>query len=96
MRALTAFVCVMLVACQAGDSLSDGSSTVRGGPSAGPAATSGAIGPGDRPVTAERLVNSEAEPENWLMYSGGYESQRYSSLDQIDRGNVDELKVAWV
>ncbi|SVA95741.1 uncharacterized protein METZ01_LOCUS148595, partial [marine metagenome] len=57
---------------------------------------SGAIGPGDRPVTAERLVNAGQEPENWLMYSGGYYSQRYSTLDQIDRDNVADLKVEWV
>ena len=49
-----------------------------------------------RPVTPERLANAEAEPQNWLMYSGGYKSQRYSRLDQIDRGSVANLRVHWV
>ena len=32
-------------------------------------------------VTTDRLVNAEAEPHNWLMYSGDYKSRRYSGLD---------------
>ena len=49
-----------------------------------------------RPVTAERLVNAEAEPDNWLMYSGDYKSRRYTGLDQIDTTNVAGLQVRWV
>ena len=49
-----------------------------------------------RLVTAERLVNAEAEPDNWLMYSGDYKSRRYTGLDQIDTTNVAGLKVRWV
>ena len=52
--------------------------------------------PSFNPVTAERLVNADAEPHNWLMYSGNYMSQRYSGLTQIDRNNVDGLEIAWV
>ena len=48
------------------------------------------------PVTPERLLNAEAEPQNWLMYSGNYKSQRYSRLDQIDRGNAADLQIQWV
>ena len=48
------------------------------------------------PVTPERLLNAEAEPHNWLMYSGSYKSQRYSGLDQIDRGNAAKLEIQWV
>ena len=48
------------------------------------------------PVTAERLVNAQAEPHNWLMYSGNYYAQRYSGLDLIDRQNVAGLEIAWV
>ena len=51
--------------------------------------------PGFRPVTAERLVNAPAEPQNWLMYSGDYKSRRYSGLDQIHQGNVTQLQVQW-
>jgi alcohol dehydrogenase (cytochrome c) len=49
-----------------------------------------------RPVTTDRLVNAEAEPENWLMYSGGYKSQRYTRLDQINQRNVSGLQIQWV
>ena len=52
--------------------------------------------PAFSPVTAERLVNAQAEPHNWLMYSGNYYAQRYSGLDQIDRQNVAGLEIAWV
>ena len=47
------------------------------------------------PVTHERLLNSDAEPENWLMYSGNYFSQRYSRLSQIDNENVGQLEMQW-
>ena len=49
-----------------------------------------------RPVTTDRLENAEAEPENWLMYSGDYKSRRYTQLDQITRENVSDLRVQWV
>ncbi len=52
--------------------------------------------PAFSPVTPERLVNADAEPHNWLMYSGNYMAQRYSGLDQIDRRNVGDLEIAWV
>ena len=48
------------------------------------------------PVTSERLVNAEAEPQNWLMYSGDYKSRRYSGLDQIHRLNAANLQIEWV
>jgi quinoprotein glucose dehydrogenase len=31
----------------------------------------------------------------WAAYGGGPEQLRYSSLDQIDRGNVNRLQLAW-
>lgn len=46
-------------------------------------------------VTSERLVNASSEPESWLSYGGNYSAWRHSALDQIDRTNVSELKVAW-
>ncbi|MDP7293825.1 MAG: PQQ-binding-like beta-propeller repeat protein [Vicinamibacterales bacterium] len=48
------------------------------------------------PVTYERLLNSADEPENWLMYSGNYSSQRYSGLDQVTVENADRLRLKWV
>jgi alcohol dehydrogenase (cytochrome c) len=47
-------------------------------------------------VSPERLLNAAKEPQNWLMYSGTYSSQRYSPLHQIDRTNVKNLEVKWV
>lgn len=53
------------------------------------------ITPAFSPVTWERLVNAESEPENWMMYSGTLDSQRYSRLDQINTENVTELEMKW-
>ncbi len=50
----------------------------------------------DAQVTAERLSRAAQEPQNWLMYSGGYMSQRYSLLRQIDRSNVKNLELKWI
>jgi alcohol dehydrogenase (cytochrome c) len=47
-------------------------------------------------VTTERLLNTDAEPENWLTYSGNYASTRYSRLDQVNRRNASELELKWV
>ena len=47
------------------------------------------------PVTWERLLNAADEPHNWLMYSGTFDSQRYSRLDQIHNRNVDGLTLKW-
>jgi alcohol dehydrogenase (cytochrome c) len=47
-------------------------------------------------VTYERLLKAPSEPANWMTYSGSYQSWRYSSLDQINRRNVSNLRVAWV
>src|SRR5262252_7674712 len=47
-------------------------------------------------VTSDRLVNAAREPQNWLTYSGGYFSQRYSTLSQIDVTNVKNLELKWM
>ena len=47
-------------------------------------------------VTSERLEHAAAEPQNWLTYSGTYDSQRYSGLKQITRANVKKLELQWV
>ncbi len=47
-------------------------------------------------VTPDELVNAGDNPGNWVMHSGQYHSQRFSSLTQIDRENVDQLQLAWV
>jgi len=47
-------------------------------------------------VTAERLVRARTEPHNWLTYYGAYDAQRFSTLEQITRENVAQLRPAWV
>src|SRR5579863_6827578 len=44
----------------------------------------------------DRILNAGREPGNWLTYSGDYASHHYSAIDQIHRGNVNNLKVAWM
>ena len=53
------------------------------------------VAPSFSPITNERLLNSDAEPENWRMYSGNYFSQRYTRLDQINNQNAAELEMQW-
>lgn len=45
------------------------------------------------PVTPDRLLNAgtEAEAGNWLMVQKTFDSNRYSTLDQINSGNVSGL-----
>jgi alcohol dehydrogenase (cytochrome c) len=47
-------------------------------------------------VTYDRLLHADREPQNWLTYSGGYASNRYSLLTQINRDNVKNLQLKWV
>ena len=44
-------------------------------------------------VTYERLLNPE--PQNWLMNHHDYNSQRFSSLDKINKSNAKDLKLAF-
>ncbi|HEY2930248.1 MAG TPA: PQQ-dependent dehydrogenase, methanol/ethanol family [Acidobacteriota bacterium] len=47
-------------------------------------------------VPYERIRRAEAEPGNWLTYSGNYQGHRHSPLTQINAANVARLKPAWV
>ena len=47
-------------------------------------------------VTYERLLNAANEPQNWLIYSGGYASNRYSQLTRITPENVGNLELKWM
>ncbi len=47
-------------------------------------------------VTSERLLRAADEPQNWITYSGGYASQRHSTLTQITPGNVKNLELKWI
>ena len=46
------------------------------------------------PVTWDRLVNAADEPQNWLMYSGTFDSKRHSGLDQVHNRNVHRLELS--
>ncbi len=48
------------------------------------------------PVTDARLLTGRDDPTNWLTYSGDYDGQRFSPLDQIDTENVGDLKLLWM
>jgi alcohol dehydrogenase (cytochrome c) len=47
-------------------------------------------------VTAQRLLDSGKEPQNWLMYSGDYAGRRFSALDQVNTSNAAMLVPKWV
>ena len=64
-------------------------------PAAGQQPPGVAAFPSLAPVTWERLRAAEDEPQNWLMYSGTFDSQRFSRLNQIDRRNVHEIELKW-
>ena len=44
-------------------------------------------------VTPQRLANPE--PQNWLMNHRTYDGQRFSPLEQINKDNVKNLKLAY-
>src|SRR5689334_1197396 len=39
---------------------------------------------------------SQPSGANWPSYNGDYTGRRFSSLNQIDKGNVGQLRVSWV
>src|SRR5262245_15075301 len=47
-------------------------------------------------VSFDRLLRADAEPQNWLMYSGTFKGHRYSELKQITPENVRNLEPQWV
>jgi lanthanide-dependent methanol dehydrogenase len=44
---------------------------------------------------AQDLVNLTRDDKQWVMAAKDYASTRYSGLDQINTGNVGQLKLAW-
>ena len=45
------------------------------------------------PVTREMLLHPS--PDDWLMFSRTYDNQRFSPLNQVNRGNVGQLRMVW-
>jgi quinoprotein glucose dehydrogenase len=54
---------------------------------------------GATPATAKTASAASTEThfdyKGWDAYLGGADSSQYSSLDQVNTGNVDQLQVAW-
>jgi PQQ-dependent dehydrogenase (methanol/ethanol family) len=46
-------------------------------------------------VSFDRLVNADAEPQNWFMYWGNFRGTHYSGLKQITAANAGQLQTAW-
>jgi PQQ-dependent dehydrogenase (methanol/ethanol family) len=46
-------------------------------------------------LSANRIVNASAEPQNWLTYWGDYHGDHFSSLSQINKDNVALLQAKW-
>ena len=80
-----ALVLAFAVACAAGTASAQAQS----------GADAGAAAPAFSPVTWERLLNAADEPQNWLMYSGTFDSQRHSRLEQVHTRNVGQLELKW-
>jgi PQQ-dependent dehydrogenase (methanol/ethanol family) len=57
------------------------------------------IGPAHAQATLEGEVTEgmlqDPDSSDWLMFSRTYDNQRFSPLQQINRENVDQLKMAW-
>src|SRR5258705_1530426 len=47
-------------------------------------------------VGYDRLLNAAKEPRNWLVYSGGDFSNRYSPLTQLTPANARNLELSWM
>jgi alcohol dehydrogenase (cytochrome c) len=43
-----------------------------------------------------RIAAADSEPGSWLTYSGDYAGHRYCGLNAIDRGNIAQLRPAWI
>ena len=46
-------------------------------------------------VDADRLLNADSEPGNWLAHGRTYDEQRHSPLSGITPDNVAELGLTW-
>jgi alcohol dehydrogenase (cytochrome c) len=54
------------------------------------------IGAATISLAQQRPDPANENPNDWLTYHGTYKSYHYSPLDQINAGNVKQLKVAWM
>ena len=54
-----------------------------------------AIGSSGSAFANAELISMQNNPNDWVMQNGNYANTRFSELDQINAGNVKDLKVAW-
>jgi len=47
-------------------------------------------------LTYDRIRQAVREPGSWLTYHGSYDAQRFSTLDEINRANVQQLRPLWI
>jgi len=52
-------------------------------------------GTGAADIDEARIINADAEPQNWLTHGRTYNEQRFSPLQQINDRNVAQLGLAW-
>ena len=48
------------------------------------------------PVTPATILDSDANPANWLTYSGSYDGQRFSRLSQVTPANAADVSISWI
>ncbi len=60
-----------------------------------PAATGATGASGAAAVDADRLLNANAEPGQWMSHSRDYDETNFSPLTQITEDNVGDLGLAW-
>ncbi len=46
-------------------------------------------------IDADRIINADSEPGNWLAHGRTFNEERHSPLDQINVGTVGNLELAW-
>ncbi len=46
-------------------------------------------------LDGQRIIAGEKNPADWLNHGRTYSAKRYSPLDQINSGNVEDLDLAW-
>src|SRR5690349_8331377 len=46
-------------------------------------------------IDADRVLERDQHPENWLTLGGNYQMQHYSPLSRINAENVEQLGFAW-
>jgi len=52
--------------------------------------------PSFRSPTHQELSNTKNGGKDWITYGGALNNERYSTLAQINTGNVSQLKGAWM